>query len=311
VYRTLSGKTDTLLLNIDSTYIGGGRVSAPFDGMTVTILNDTTVTVNDTATGWLIGNSNLEMWVLKDRTSKALPYPADYSIEFSDSPQDTTFLNAPPLYPKIPINFKVMNLTKGYKAKVILMDVDGSKSLTPGDTIQICEFKGPPSISNLQIAWNVAYGMPADPSATPVEPKSGDKFVIRTNKPFLSGDYFSFSTKPYSTDNAMAANSLSDIKVVPNPYISADKWEPKNLNFTGRGERMIEFTHLPKKCTVRIYTIAGALVKTLYKDSGPSDGSLFWNLVTEDGMDAAYGLYIFHVDAPGVGEHIGKFALIK
>jgi hypothetical protein len=53
------------------------------------------------------------------------------------------------------------------------------------------------------------------------------------------------------------------------------------------------------------------LVKTLYKDSGPSDGSLFWNLVTEDGMDAAYGLYIFHVDAPGVGEHIGKFALIK
>jgi hypothetical protein len=153
--------------------------------------------------------------------------------------------------------------------------------------------------------------MPADPSATPVEPKSGDKFVIRTNKPFLSGDYFSFSTKPYSTDNAMAANSLSDIKVVPNPYISADKWEPKNLNFTGRGERMIEFTHLPKKCTVRIYTIAGALVKTLYKDSGPSDGSLFWNLVTEDGMDAAYGLYIFHVDAPGVGEHIGKFALIK
>jgi hypothetical protein len=28
-------------------------------------------------------------------------------------------------------------------------------------------------------------------------------------------------------------------------------------------------------------------------------------------MDAAYGVYIYHVDAPNVGEHIGKFALIK
>jgi len=62
---------------------------------------------------------------------------------------------------------------------------------------------------------------------------------------------------------------------------------------------------------VRIYTIAGALIKTLTKDSGLSDGSLSWNLVTEDGMDAAYGVYLYHVDAPEVGEHIGKFALIK
>ncbi len=36
-----------------------------------------------------------------------------------------------------------------------------------------------------------------------------------------------------------------------------------------------------------------------------------WNLVTEDGMDIAYGLYIYHVDAPGIGEKIGKFAIIK
>ncbi|NMB82849.1 MAG: hypothetical protein GYA14_13640, partial [Ignavibacteria bacterium] len=60
-----------------------------------------------------------------------------------------------------------------------------------------------------------------------------------------------------------------------------------------------------------IYTITGALVKTLYKDSGTQDGSISWNLVSEDGMDIAYGLYIYHVDAPGVGEYIGKFAVIK
>ena len=52
-------------------------------------------------------------------------------------------------------------------------------------------------------------------------------------------------------------------------------------------------------------------IKTLYKDSSPNDGSVSWNLVTDDGMDVAYGLYIYHVDAPRVGTHIGKFAIIK
>ena len=30
-----------------------------------------------------------------------------------------------------------------------------------------------------------------------------------------------------------------------------------------------------------------------------------------DGMNVAYGVYLFHVDAPGVGEHVGRFAVIK
>jgi hypothetical protein len=98
---------------------------------------------------------------------------------------------------------------------------------------------------------------------------------------------------------------------VPNPYLGAAEWERRNLNSTGRGERKIDFINLPPKCVVRIYTITGALVKTLEKDSPMDDGSLSWNLVTEDGMDIAYGVYIYHVDAPGVGEHIGKFAVIK
>ena len=310
VVRTYNGSTDTLLTNVDSSYIGADRVSAPFDGMTVGIINDTTINVIDTSTGWLVGNSNLEFRVTKDNTSRSLPYPADYEIDFSDTPQDTTFFNFSG-YPKMPVNFKITNLTEGQKAYIAVQDVDNSKSLTPGDTILILEFIGNPSVSNSRIAYHVSYGTPADPSATPVEPKAGDKFIIKTSKPFMSGDYFSFSTKPYSTDGALAKSQLSDIKVVPNPYIAADKWEPKNLNYTGRGERRIEFTHLPAKCTIRIYTMAGALIKTLYKDSGPTNGGLFWDLVTEDGMDAAFGIYIYHVDAPGVGEHIGKFALIK
>ena len=40
-------------------------------------------------------------------------------------------------------------------------------------------------------------------------------------------------------------------------------------------------------------------------------GMVPWNLRTKDNLDVAPGLYIFHVDAPDVGEHVGRFAIIK
>jgi hypothetical protein len=143
------------------------------------------------------------------------------------------------------------------------------------------------------------------------EPQPGDRFAIKTRRPFLTGDYFSFTMRGAGTDNGVAKDQLSNITVVPNPYLATTRWESRTLFTTGRGDRMIQFKKLPAKCTVRIFTITGALVKTLQKDSSPADGSLSWNLVSDDGMDIAYGLYIFHVDAPGVGEFIGKFAVVK
>jgi hypothetical protein len=55
VVRTFEGASDTIIVNEDTTTIGEGRVSQPFDGMAVTILNDTTVSVVDSLTGWLSG----------------------------------------------------------------------------------------------------------------------------------------------------------------------------------------------------------------------------------------------------------------
>jgi len=98
---------------------------------------------------------------------------------------------------------------------------------------------------------------------------------------------------------------------VPNPYIAAARWERRNLNQTGRGERKINFINLPAECVIKINTVSGDLVKELVKEYSPTNGSLEWNLVSEDGMDVASGLYIYHVEAPNVGEYINKFALIK
>lgn len=304
IIRNYAGVIDTLERNIDSTNIGPNIFSPPFDGLTVSVKNDT-VAVIDSLTGWLVGNSNFIMNVTEDRTAQSVPWPADYEIQFADTFIDTTIFN-----PRIPVPFKIFNRTNGRQVNSRLIDFDRSGSFTPGDTIMIVDFIAEPRIqSNARIAWLVTYLPPF--FIDPKPPLNGDKFLITTSKQFNTDDYFSFSTKPFGFDPNAAGSQLGRIGVVPNPYLGAASWERRNLNSTGRGERKIDFINLPAKCVVRIYTITGALVKTLEKDSPMDDGSLSWNLVTEDGMDIAYGVYIYHVDAPGVGEHIGKFAVIK
>lgn len=311
IIKTYNGVTDTLIKNLDTTSIGPDKISPPFDGMNISIKNDTLISVIDSLTGWIVGASNLTMLVYPDESNRGLKWPADYEIRFSDSPQDTTYINSPPFYTRFPINFRIWNNTEARFTEVAVKDNDFSGSLTLNDLIQIVEFIGSPSLSNSRIAWNISYDPPIDPGETPEEPVEGDKFFISTTKAFITGDYFSYSTKPSTIDNSLAQQQLENVKVVPNPYISAASWEPRNLNSTGRGERKIDFIHLPAQCTIRIYNLSGALVKTLYKDSNFNDGAISWDLITEDGMDVAYGVYVYHVESPGIGEKIGKFALIK
>ncbi|MFH0735299.1 MAG: hypothetical protein V1773_11515 [bacterium] len=303
ILRSINGGTDTTLIsNIDTTNFGLNKYSPPFDGLTVSVSNDTSVAVIDTATGWLKGTSNLFMFVRPDRSSPAknIAWPADYVLEFLPSASVITPLT------KIPVNFIVKNLTENDTVDAEILDNNKNKIFDLGDNIVIIEYIG----TNYKLTWNISYIAPLG-GATPVEPVAGDLFRITTTKPFLAGDYFSFTTVAATNNKDLANTELEKIKVVPNPYISTAKWERRTLYQSGRGERRIDFIHLPNFCTIRIYTMAGALVKTITKDSGPYDGSLSWNLVTEDGMDCAYGVYIYHVDAPGIGEYIGKFSIIK
>ena len=128
---------------------------------------------------------------------------------------------------------------------------------------------------------------------------------------FATGDRIRFGFTAPSVDVAAARTALGDVYVVPNPYVASSAFEPSNPYLNGRGERRLMFMGLPAQCTVRIYTIAGDLVQTLRKDDGVDNGQLAWDLTTRDGMNIAYGIYLYHVDAPGVGQHVGRFAVIK
>jgi hypothetical protein len=114
-----------------------------------------------------------------------------------------------------------------------------------------------------------------------------------------------------SMDSSAAKASLAKIRVVPNPYIVANSWEPTNPYADGRGERQLHFTHLPPVCTIRIYDVCGQLVVTLNHDTGLNDGTEIWNLLSKDQLDISHGVYVYHVDAGSLGSKIGKFAVIK
>ena len=104
---------------------------------------------------------------------------------------------------------------------------------------------------------------------------------------------------------------MQKIKVVPNPYYATTAFEGQNTFTSGRGPREIQFRNLPQNCIIRIFTISGELVKTIDHSSALNYGTGKWDLLTKDNLTAAYGIYVYHIEAPGVGERIGKMAIIK
>ena len=110
------------------------------------------------------------------------------------------------------------------------------------------------------------------------------------------------------------------VAVVPNPYhVDVDyteglAWEvPKYAPMAGWTERdrRIQFINLPPKCTIRIYTLGGELVKTIEHDD-PLRGWEDWNLISRVNQTIGTGIYIFSVEDHATGNvQVGKFVIIK
>ena len=142
-------------------------------------------------------------------------------------------------------------------------------------------------------------------------PAAGDVFLLETSKPFDRDDVLRFDV----TGNELAGNIdesvLDEIIVVPDPYVAVNPLESRNVLLSGRGERRIDFRNLPPECTIRIFTVSGRLVKTINHQSAGFESTAMWNLQSDDGLDVSYGVYVYHVEAPGIGERIGRFSIIK
>ena len=139
---------------------------------------------------------------------------------------------------------------------------------------------------------------------------------------------YQFSTKGLGVKdnlNAVAVSALDNIKIVPNPYLAYSAYE--NSANDGR----IKITNLPNVCTIKIFTLEGVLVRTIQraittdpvtnKKIETSDGYYLgdrtgsinidntaeWDLKNDKAIPVSSGIYLFDIDAPGVGHRILKW----
>lgn len=316
-YRFTNETTGQVLVD-GRTVIARSEETPAIDGLSCYIFNDSTVEVLSRSTRWLSGNPNVITKVDLDPSpgfrNVNVRYPADFEVRFFDRIVDTSttglFFGAPPAKP---VNFTAWNTTEDHKARFLFYDPDNDGQYTPGDRIIIVygdSIGKSPRLGSYRTTWSVHTTVDSEVTPT-ILPGPGDTLRIVTSKPFRTGEAFQFRIRSAQQDIGKARAELDRVAVVPNPYVGAASWEPPLLFRSGRGERRIYFINLPSKCTIRIYTVRGYLVQTIEHDAALDNGQAPWNLVSKDGMDVSYGVYIYHVEAPGIGEKIGRFAIIK
>jgi hypothetical protein len=133
-------------------------------------------------------------------------------------------------------------------------------------------------------------------------PETGQVFRIISTKINTPADVFTINTsaKASTKDASLEKVSAEKIGVFPNPYYAFNAAE------TNRFDRFVTFNNLPPKATVRIFNLAGQLVRKLEKN----DASQFlrWSLTNLANFPVASGIYVAYIEAelPTTGEKITK-----
>lgn len=233
------------------------------------------------------------------------PLPADYKVVFRDSSSKYDQLLTAA---KVP--FQIFNLDKDPNKAILLIVSNLTAEWKSGDVITFIEPDGRNFTWSFSFKWSET-----DTDSIEIiddngistfklfdKPQFGDEILLRTNKPFRNGEVYSFSTEGPTLENN-DEKLLSGVKVVPNPFTVTSIYE------TSIEVKEVQFTHLPPEAIIRIYNIAGELVQTIRHENGTSIEP--WNLRTYNDQDISFGIYIFHVTAPGGQVQMGKMAVIR
>jgi hypothetical protein len=191
-----------------------------------------------------------------------------------------------------------------------------------------------------QLMWTsiphltTGYGFVADANGVKYTPPSDVTVKLRVQKPYdrfatnASGadslPRYQFSTKgmgPTEKETEVAKNALDLIRIVPNPYLAYSAYE------VDQNSNTVKITNLPNKCNVTIYSLDGTIIRKLSRaievdpatnqrieisDGNPVstinlDNSLEWDLKNDKSITISSGLYLFHIEAPGIGEKTLKW----
>jgi hypothetical protein len=151
------------------------------------------------------------------------------------------------------------------------------------------------------VNWNGGTAPPYNANL----PETGTIFRITSTKPNVpNSDVFQFTPPAATINTEQAKQDVEKVNVFPNPYYGANSEEINKYN------RFVTFSHLPAKATIRIFNLAGVLVREIDKNS--TDQFERWDLANNSGLPVASGLYLAYIDMPDVGKtKILKLAIIQ
>jgi hypothetical protein len=131
-----------------------------------------------------------------------------------------------------------------------------------------------------------------------------DQFAIFPNKINTPDDVFEFTAPDVTQNSELAKVDVEKINVFPNPYYGTHYRE------TTREGKYVTFSHLPARATIRVFDLAGVLVRTIEKDS--PDQYTRWNLQNNNNYPVASGIYVVYIDMPELGTtKILKLAIVQ
>ncbi|MFZ5980245.1 MAG: hypothetical protein ACOYVF_06390 [Candidatus Zixiibacteriota bacterium] len=110
-----------------------------------------------------------------------------------------------------------------------------------------------------------------------------------------------------------------EVYVYPNPYringnYITDGFEGRDATYYIPDRmRRLHFANLPARCTIRIYTLDGDLIREIEHDKDPSDPTSMhdeWDLITRNTQRIVTGIYYWVVEDENGETQIGKFVII-
>ncbi len=125
-----------------------------------------------------------------------------------------------------------------------------------------------------------------------------------------------------SNNSAVQARGLK-VVVFPNPYRADANYQtdlggkfegrdPGQESYSADRKRAIHFINLPNKCTIRIFSIDGDLIREIvhdYPKDSPQSMHEKWDLITRNTQDVVSGIYYYSVESES-GNQMGKIVII-
>ncbi len=109
-------------------------------------------------------------------------------------------------------------------------------------------------------------------------PSPGNIFSVESVIPknVTMNDVLGFKILGSSINKQAISQNISNIKVVPNPYVVSSLYEPVYGELRKEPLRQLQFINLPNECTIHIFTVDADQIKTIYHNS--TNGTESWDL---------------------------------